>query len=263
MNPLLQAIVENNDNELKNRELIDKWINIPDKWGYLPLEIARYLGKYDAAKLLGGKFPEVFKLEPHGAKKPVELSLEGFEKSLNIRYRPFLTFSSYSFFIQVLNQCPYILRSRSLASDNYEWTKTYYQELIEGQIAPICIKWIDPTLGYGAFATENIMKGQFIGEYTGIVRQLHRRHPDHNPYCFHYPTKFWSLKYLTVDSMKEGNLMRFINHSNQPNIHPLCLVDRRLLHQVLIAKRMIKEGEQLTFDYGEDYWIKRKQVHTG
>lgn len=258
MNPLIQAVIEDNYQSLENKTFIDKWRGIPDKLGFNALEIAQYLGKYRAMEMLGGKLPGMFKLQPNGAKKPVELSIEGFEKALGIKYRPFLIFSSYPFFVKVIHQCPYILRSRSLASDNYEWEQKYHEEIRKGATAPIIIQWIDPVLGYGAFAAEDLVKGQWIGEYAGVVRQLSRRHPDHNPYCFHYPTKMWSLRYFAVDSMKEGNITRFINHSKHPNLIPVCAVDRNLLHQIFIAGRAIKQGEQLTFDYGEDYWIKRK-----
>jgi uncharacterized protein len=257
MNPLLRAVIESDFVQLKNQAFVDQWCDVPDRFGFTPLEIARYLGKDEVVELLRGKSDKVFKLQPHGGKHPVELSLDGFEKALNFRYRSFLTFPSYHFFMQVLKQCPYILRNRSIASENYEWMETYRQEVLEGKTARIYIKWINPEIGYGAFAAEEILKGQFVGEYTGIVRRLYRSHPDHNPYCFHYPTKWWSLKYFIVDSMREGNLTRFINHSDHPNLQPLCLVDRRLLHQVFVANRTIKQGEQLTFDYGEDYWNKR------
>lgn len=260
MSPLHRAIIEDSIEELTDKVFVDQWFGSRDPLGFIPLEIAKLLGKYDAMKLLGGELPGSFFLQPNGVKEPVELSLEGFEKAMGIRYRPFLTFPSYPFLKEVVKNCPYILRSRSLASDNYAWTKMYQKELVEGVMSPITIKWIDATIGYGAFALQDLSEGIFIGEYTGSVRRLFRRHPDQNPYCFHYPTKLWSLKYFAVDSMHEGNLTRFINHSNTPNLYPLCLVDRGLLHQVLIAARGIKRGEQLTFDYGEDYWIKRKSL---
>lgn len=259
MTPLHRAVIEDNLEALQNKEFIDAWKDIPDQLGFTALEIARFLGKYEAVELLGGHLPDSFLLHPNGLENPVKLSLQGFEKSLGFRYRPFLTFPSYDFFKQVISQCPYILRSQRIASDNYAWEKHYHQEIVHGEIAPIVIKWIDPVLGYGAFAMEDIEKGQFIGEYAGIVRQLHRRYPDQNPYCFHYPTKWWSLKYFTIDSMKEGNLMRFINHSSRPNLQPVCAVDRKLLHLILVARRAIKQGEQLTFDYGRDYWMRRNQ----
>ena len=95
-------------------------------------------------------------------KAPVELSLEGFEKALGIRYRPFFMFYSYPWLGEITRQCPYILRNRLLASDNYAWARTFQNEIAEGKTAPIYIKWIDNTLGYGAFAAENIAKGAFV-----------------------------------------------------------------------------------------------------
>lgn len=260
MSPLLKAIIEGNHDLLRDALFVEKWRNVADLYGFTPLEIAHYLGNYRAVKLLGGMIPNAFKLQMHGAKKPVELPLEGFEKALNFRYHPFLTFPSYSFFIKILKQCPYILRCSSIATDNYAWEKIYHYEVAEGKLGPIYIKWIHQDIGYGAFADVKILEGQFVGEYTGIVRQLQRNHPDQNPYCFHYPTKWWSLSYFVVDSLKKGNLTRFFNHSNQPNLKPLCLVDRRLLHLVFVANREIQQGEELTFDYGEDYWSKRPSM---
>lgn len=260
MTPLHRAVIEDDHDVLRDRDLVSKWKSVPDKLGFIPVEIARFLGRYQALELLDEGLSKNFKLQPNGMKAPLSLSLEGFEKALGIHYRPFLTFSSYQLLEEVVNNCPYVLRSQTLASDNYEWTKAYHQELCFGQTASIYIKWIDEALGYGAFAEEEILPGCFIGEYTGIVRRLSRNHSDYNPYCFHYPTRFWSLKYFVVDSMREGNLTRFINHSNNPNLQPLCLVDRGVLHQVFVAKNKIKKDEQLTFDYGDDYWAKRKKV---
>ena len=260
MTPLHLAVIENDAKRLSDKDFINKWKDVPDALGFNPLEIAKFLGKNEAIKVFGDGPPHLFQVQLQGQTKVLSLSLEDFEKAFEIRYRPFLTFSSYSSLKEVVNQCPYILRSHSLANDNYEETKIYQKELDEGKTAPIAIRWIDPVLGYGAFATEKISEGRFVGEYTGIVRRLFRRHTDSNAYCFHYPTKFWSFKYFTIDSMLEGNLTRFINHSSSPNLKPVCLIDKRLLHLVFVSNREIKAGEQLTFDYGEDYWQKRQMV---
>lgn len=262
MSPLHQTVIEGNVDRLKDPGFIEQWQNARDNFGFTALEIAWYLGKYEMVKLLGGKLPNGFKLKPYGSKNILQLSLEGFEKALNLHYRPFLRFPTYSSFVRILRQCPYILRSHSLASDNYQWTELYHQELMEGKMASMDIKWIHQDIGYGAFAAEEISKGQFVGEYTGVVRQLYRSYPDQNPYCFHYPTKWWSLNYFVVDSWHEGNLTHFFNHSNQPNLQPLCLIDRRLLRQVFVANKTIRQGEQLTFNYGEDYWLKRTPLRT-
>ncbi|HEV8052622.1 MAG TPA: SET domain-containing protein [Parachlamydiaceae bacterium] len=260
MTPLHQAVIDDDYAVLSDAAFVDEWRTVPDNLGFTALEIAKFLGNYKAVNMLGSKLPDGFRLHPNGMKMPVELSLEGFEKSLGFLYRPFLTFTSYSWLKRVVHQCPYILRCRSIASENYAWAQKFEAEISEGKTAPIYIKWIDSTLGYGVFASEDIAAGVFVGEYTGVVRRLYRKHPDQNPYCFHYPTKFWSLKTCTVDSMHEGNITRFINHSNKPNLQPICAVDRGLLHLVFLAGGDIKAGQQLTFDYGEDYWMRRKQV---
>lgn len=260
MTPLHQAVLDDDFARLDDEAFVAKWRGVPDKLGFTALEIARFLGRYQAVKSLGGSLPESFRLQPNGMKVPVELSVDGFEKALGFQYRPFLTFASYEWLKQVVGQCPYILRCSSLVTENYELAKKFAAEIGEGKTAPIYIKWIDTTLGYGAFAEEDIPEGSFVGEYTGVVRRLYRKHPDQNPYCFHYPTKLWSMRTCTVDSMHEGNLTRFFNHSKKPNLLPFCAVDRGLLHLVFVAARNIKKGEQLTFDYGEDYWMRRKQV---
>lgn len=259
INPLHRAIIENHLVQLSDPYLIEKWSSVKDSLGFTPLEIARFLGNDQAVKLLENKLPLKFIFQPNGS-KILELSLNAFEQTLNFRYRSSLTFSSYSLLREVIHQCPYLLRCPSLTSDNYAWTKHFQNELDFEKIAPISIRWIDSVIGYGAFAEKEIRVGAYVGEYTGVVRHLSRLHSDHNPYCFHYPTRFWSLKYFVIDSMREGNFTRFVNHSQHPNLDPLCLVDRGLLHQIFIANKVIKPGEQLTFNYGDDYWIKRKQV---
>jgi uncharacterized protein len=262
MTPLHTAVIEDQLDSLKNKAFIDQWRDVSDSLGFTALEIAKLLGKYEAILALGEEIPSSFKLQPEGLKNPLMLSLKGFEKALGFTYRPYLTFPSYSFLKQMVRECPYILRSSRLASDNYAWTHTYKNELGRGKTESIFIKWIDPILGYGVFAEKEIPYGSFVGEYTGIVRRLFRGHPDQNPYCLHYPTKLWSLKYCVVDAFREGNLTRFINHSSHPNLQPICLVEHGLLHQVFIANRVIKPGEQLTFDYGKDFWAKRKKMTT-
>lgn len=50
-----------------------------------------------------------------------------------------------------------------------------------------------------------------------------------------------------------GNLSRFINHSCAPNLAMYCVfvdnVDARTPRLALFARRRIRRGEELTFDY--------------
>jgi Proteins containing SET domain len=149
------------------------------------------------------------------------------------------------------------LRSRRIAEENYSWWRSFSPQLSQGTTTPLLIKWISDEMGYGAFAETDLALGDFAGEYTGLVRPLFRRRPDHNPYCFHYPTRLWSFNYYVVDALREGNLMRFVNHSNKPNLLPLCMVNNGILHLVFVASQHIPKGTELVFDYGKDFWIHR------
>jgi len=48
---------------------------------------------------------------------------------------------------------------------------------------------------------------------------------------------------------RRAKISRYVNHSCRPNAEPVLRRGRI----VLIAARAISEGEEITFDYGEDY----------
>lgn len=48
-----------------------------------------------------------------------------------------------------------------------------------------------------------------------------------------------------------------VNHDDNPNCEILIVLDKKLPKVVLIAKRPIKKGEELTINYGPDYDYKR------
>lgn len=260
MTPLHRAVVEGDDAAVFELASHRDWLTASDKLGFTPLELAQFLGKYDYLKPLGGTLPATFWVQKKGQSELTPLSLTEFESFFQVVFRPFLFFPSYRFFKEVINNCPYILRSQWLAEDNYAWAAAYQKHLKSGETIPIEVKWIDEVMGYGAFAGIDVRPGTFVGEYAGLVRRLYRLRPDHNAYCLRYPSRLWSLKYFVIDSLQQGNLTRFINHSDSPNIQPLCLVDRNLLRQVFVASKSIVKGEQLFFDYGQDYWIKRQKT---
>jgi hypothetical protein len=237
-----------------------KFVDERDRLGLTPFQLAQLLGRYDCLLLLGGVLPTHVLAQLKGKRQIDELSITELEHAFNIIYRPYLTFASYNTLQEVIQSCPYILRSHYLAEENYIWGHLYKNPIQRGMVADVYIRWIDDMLGYGLFAAEDLHPGAFVGEYTGVVRRLYKGHPDPNAYCLHYPTKFWSWKYFAVDALHEGNLMRFINHSDDPNLKPLCTVENGLLRQVFVMKRAAKADTQLTFDYGVDYWQKRQKI---
>lgn len=203
--------------------------------------------------------PETLLVMKEGETKPTPMSIYDVERLFGFTYRPFLTLPNRDAFQWIVGQCPFLLRFASLAKENHELFAVHRNKLDEAIIPAVSIRWVNPAKEYGLFTEEKIAAGAFFAEYTGIVRRLWRLNQDTNVYCLYYPTNFWSFNYCTIDGKKCGNITRFINHSDDPNLEIKCLIDRGLVHVALIAKRDIAVGEELSFDYGPDFWRDRQK----
>ncbi len=96
--------------------------------------------------------------------------------------------------------------------------------------------------GLGLFTTLPIKKDTTIIEYIG-----HRIPADSdakNRYIFNVSKK------IDIDGSPRWNTMRYANHSCRPN----CEAIDRKGRIFLVAKRNIKSGEELTYNYGKDYF---------
>lgn len=215
--------------------------------GFTPLELECLLGKKECKIRI--PFKEGTKIK--------YLKLKEFESHFNVIYRPYLTINSYDELKEIIQLCPYFFKWEKFF---FSQETEYLEKVNQGFFEDAYIQWINSPKGYGLFAHRNIPKGAFVGEYSGILRKIDVAHPDFNDYCFQYPTKIFSKKYYMIDPYLEGNLARFINHSDTPNLDRMWLMDRGLLHLVLFANQNISEGTELTFDYGKDYWLHRKKV---
>ena len=116
---------------------------------------------------------------------------------------------------------------------------------------------INDQKGYGLVSLKTILEGEFIGEYTGIVRRHKRSLDKKNSYCFEYHIKDKKRSLFTIDAKLYGNIIRFVNHSAAPNITSYGAYSKGLLHVILVANTKIEKGEELTYDYGPIYWNKR------
>lgn len=220
-----------------------------DLLGFSPLEVDQLLGRDEESA-------RTFKVILDDEMGVQQIDQKKYKTLFGADYLPHLKFESYQEFKRVIHNCPLMLKYLPIGEENRKLGKQYRQEIASGFVADSVICWIDPRIGYGLFAGRDLEEGCFVGEYTGVVRQLSRLHPDHNAYCMHYPTRFFSWNYYMVDSFQEGNETRFINHSDTPNLTPVCLMDRGLLHLVFLANQHIKKGKELTFNYGADFWRK-------
>ncbi len=137
----------------------------------------------------------------------------------------------------------------------------YYDDIENNLIAPIYIKKIDETLGFGVFADRPIKKDEFIGEYAGVIQPSDEdagcelsNGGYESDYSWYYLDDLKNGPTLEINGRLEGNEMRFINHSNTPNVEV-----EHTLHQgqwVLFfkARQDIQKDEQLFISYGEQYW---------
>jgi hypothetical protein len=102
--------------------------------------------------------------------------------------------------------------------------------------------------GLGLFAAKPIARRAYIITYRG------KRIPTDQA---HNREWRWGAKYMfevnlkwTIDGSSRRNLGRYVNHSCRPNAEPVL----RAGQIVFVALRAIAPGDEITFDYGEEYF---------
>ncbi len=98
--------------------------------------------------------------------------------------------------------------------------------------------------GRGMFAAESIPKGACIIEYSGRPATAKQQRENTGKYLF------WTSDTTMIDGNIAANKARFINHACRPN----CEIDVKNKRIYVFAKRAIKAGEELTYDYGPEYF---------
>ena len=101
--------------------------------------------------------------------------------------------------------------------------------------------------GLGLFATAAIAKGAFIVEYTGpriTNAESARREARGARYMFELDSRW------TVDGSGRSNIARYANHSCRPNAESDIVKGKVILRAI----RSIAPGDEITFDYGEEYF---------
>ncbi len=150
-----------------------------------------------------------------------------------------------------------LLKRKKVPKRALQLGEKYRSQIESGYTPKLCVKWISEQIGYGAFAEEKIGKNSYVGEYVGIVRENVRVYfAPLNNYCYEYPVPDHLGRNYVIDATK-GNICRFINHSNQPNLKPYYAFFDGFFHLIFIALRKIEKQEQLTYDYGPSYWYVR------
>ncbi|KAF7650722.1 hypothetical protein LDENG_00121600 [Lucifuga dentata] len=112
--------------------------------------------------------------------------------------------------------------------------------------------------GRAVFATRCFQKGEYVVEYHGDLLQItdaKKREAEYaqNPAtgCYMYYFQYLCKTYC-VDATKETERMgRLINHSKNGNCHTKLHDINGVPHLILVASRVIDEGEELLYDYGD------------
>ncbi len=98
--------------------------------------------------------------------------------------------------------------------------------------------------GLGIFATAKIPRRIRILEYVGKIitdKEANRRG---GKYLFELGNG------KTIDGTDRANIARYVNHSCAPNCDVIVVGDRVFIRTL----RVIQPGEELTYDYGKEYF---------
>ncbi|KAB0789966.1 hypothetical protein PPYR_15746 [Photinus pyralis] len=121
------------------------------------------------------------------------------------------------------------------------------------------------SMGWGIRTICNIPKGTFVCEYIGeIITDVEADQREDDSYVFDLDSR--DSESFCIDAGRYGNFARFINHSCDANLVPLRVFfehqDLRFPHIAFFAIRDISAEEELSFDYGEKFWIVKYKSFT-
>lgn len=109
--------------------------------------------------------------------------------------------------------------------------------------------------GYGLVAETDIPEHLFVYEYIGEVideSAFRQRMIDYDRRSLRHFYFMMLTKDAFIDATEKGSLARFCNHSCSPNAYVDKWVVGDKLRMGIFAKRPIKAGEEITFDYNVD-----------
>ena len=106
------------------------------------------------------------------------------------------------------------------------------------------VKRSAPGMGLGLFATEKIEEGEFIVEYIGEIITAEEANKRLTRYLFEIDDDY------TIDGATRENVARYMNHLCDPNVEAEIESGQIKFY----ALRDIEPGEELGYDYGEEYF---------
>jgi len=107
--------------------------------------------------------------------------------------------------------------------------------------------------GLGLFANTTFKRGDFIIEYTGEIISEEESNRRGGKYLFILS------KELVIDGKDRKHTGRYMNHSCKPNAEAETDEDARKIR--ISARKKILPGEEITYDYGKEYWEEYIKPH--
>jgi uncharacterized protein len=144
--------------------------------------------------------------------------------------------ASWGFFI-------YVVGYETVVTKKHIKTHTHHKRS-KFHITPRDLRVKRSLTGLGLFTMEPIKKGTCIIEYVGPTLTKQQEEDSNSLYLFEV------TKTKTIDGAVRWNTARYINHSCRPNSE----IDIYKGRVYVLAKRNIKAGEELNYDYDTDYF---------
>lgn len=107
-----------------------------------------------------------------------------------------------------------------------------------------------PGIGLGLFTKVALKKGDTIGHYQGKI--LNDKLANSNQYIGSLYLLWVCKDFWIYGEGKEANYTRYMNHSIRPNIQ--LITSFRWKTARFAALKKIQPGEELFFNYGDEYW---------
>ncbi len=110
-------------------------------------------------------------------------------------------------------------------------------------VCPAGLRVGKSSAGLGLFATRAFKKGERIIEYFGREISKEEEYSSKSKYLFEVSNR------KTIDGAERGNFARYINCACKPNCEPNVVRGKVWIDAI----KSIKLGDELTYDYGEEY----------
>jgi len=111
---------------------------------------------------------------------------------------------------------------------------------------------------YGVFATDEIKKGNDLGTFGGIVRLMPKGWKEKSEKCDYALVMDLGHFTYVIDGKKWANEMVLMNDyrgiSKNPNVHFKTIIHRGRYYPMFYAAKEIEKGDELVWDYGDQYW---------